>query len=465
MAVYPWQKPAAPATPPSATKPVVVAGAAPAKQPAPALPPREPGASHPLTIVRLTAENVKRLRAVTIEPDGSLVVLGGRNAQGKSSVLDSIEWALGGKPDVAEPVRRGEGTAEIVCDLGDLIVRRRFTAGGGTTLEVTSREGLKYPSPQKILDDLVGRLTFDPLAFARQKPEEQQRTLQQLVGLDFAGNDAQADDAYAARTAVNREIKAAQARMHAMPDIKGLPEQPVSASEIVAEMQRAQTQNNENARRRSRTESAKDKCAQLHEKCTRLRDDLARAAEELQQASNALEAELQQVATLVDIDVAPFTQRIADADQTNQKIRVAKERRQLAVDLEAKQEQAAALTATIDGIAAAKEDAIATAKMPIEGLGFGAAGVTLNGLPLDQGSGAEQLRVSVAIGLAMNPRLRVLLIRDASLLDTESLRLVGEMAAAAGAQCWLERVESDASTTVLIEDGQVVAQEAKEGAA
>jgi hypothetical protein len=118
--------------------------------------------------------------------------------------------------------------------------------------------------------------------------------------------------------------------------------------------------------------------------------------------------------------------------------------------------QAGELTQEIEAIDQKKADAIAAARMPVPGLGFGADGVvTLNGLPLDQASAAERLRVSVAIGLAMNPRLRVLLIRDASLLDRESMRQVAEMAKAAGAQLWVERVEVDDQTTVLIEDGQV----------
>jgi hypothetical protein len=93
--------------------------------------------------------------------------------------------------------------------------------------------------------------------------------------------------------------------------------------------------------------------------------------------------------------------------------------------------------------------------MPVTGLGLSEDGVTLNGLPLDQASAAEQLRVSVAIGIAMNPRLRVLLLRDASLLDRDSLALLADMAKAAGAQVWLERVEDDSATAVVIEDGMV----------
>src|SRR5216684_2951230 len=103
-----------------------------------------------LKIVSLVAENFQRLRAVAIHPDGSPIVrLAGRNAQGKTSVLESIAATLGGERLCpAVPIRRGEDHAEVTVDLGDVIVTRRWTAGGGSALWVKSREGARFPSPQ-----------------------------------------------------------------------------------------------------------------------------------------------------------------------------------------------------------------------------------------------------------------------------------------------------------------------------
>lgn len=444
-------------TPPAA-KPAAVA--APPK-PAPATPAAAPSAPAPasdgLTIVRLTAENVKRLKAVEITPDGNLVVLSGRNGQGKTSVLDAITYALGGKGAVcAEPIRRGQETAEIVCDLGDLVVKRRFTAGGGTTLEVTSRDGLRLPSPQAMLDKLVGELTFDPLAFARQDAKSQLETLRGLLGLDFSECDKAHDAIYHERTMVNRELKAAEARLKALPSAHpGTPTAPVNPGDLASDLQRANLRNSENQKSRGLLESGRGAVERLRSDVDRMRQALADAEAQLESQTSTLQALEAHVATLVDIDTAPILQRMRDADAINQRVRANQQRAEVEKEVAAKGQRSEELTSQLDEIQQWKANEVAKAKMPVEGLGLGDSGVTLNGLPLDQASAAEQLRVSVAIGLAMNPKLRVLLLRDASLLDKDSLAMVSEMAKQASAQVWCEMVSDGDGVGIVIEDGMV----------
>jgi hypothetical protein len=142
-----------------------------------------------MQIIRLEAQNIKRLSAVTIEPnaDASAVVLGGDNEAGKSSVMDAIEMALAGdRVSPPEPIRRGRTKAKVVVDLGDMIVTRRYT-DKGSSLVIENREGLRYKSPQTLLDGFYNNLTFDPLAFAESK--EQPTILRRLVGLDTSDLD------------------------------------------------------------------------------------------------------------------------------------------------------------------------------------------------------------------------------------------------------------------------------------
>lgn len=194
-------------------------------------------------IIELTTENVKRLRAVNIKPDGSLVIIGGRNAQGKSSVLDAIATTLGGAEEIPSvPVRKGEANAKTVIDLGDMIVRRTIQPNGNTSLVIEDKEKKRYPSPQALLDSLTGRLTFDPLSFLTQKPKEQLESLKTLVGLDFTADDQERERTYNERTVVNREVERAQLTLSTaqhFPEVTA----PADLSALNAELQEAQKHN------------------------------------------------------------------------------------------------------------------------------------------------------------------------------------------------------------------------------
>lgn len=415
----------------------------------------------PLRIVELRADSVKRLRAVHIRPDehGHMVVLAGGNGEGKSSVLDAIAMALGGRDQIpAEPIRRGAERAEVVLDLGEIVVRRTFTPAGGGQLVVQSRDGAKFASPQTMLDKLVGRLSFDPLAFSREKPARQSEVLQQLLGLDLAPLDWKREEAFKERTDVNRRAKGMKSRIDAMPEHADAPEEPVSVSELAAELQEANRRNQDNAAARRRLETMRRDGGELRDRIERLREELEHTEEMLRQHDEHQIAAEADVQARADVDTAPLLQQIHTAEDTNCRVREKHERRNLAVEYVAEVARSEVLTKRIEEVDQQKAAAIAGAAMPVEGLGFDAAGgVTLNGLPLEQASAAEKLRVSVAIGIAMNPRLLVLLIRDAALLDEDSLGMVADLARRADCQLWVERIGVDEHTTVIIEDGEATA--------
>lgn len=411
-----------------------------------------------MKIIRLESENVKRLQAVEISPTGALVVIGGKNSQGKSSVLDSIEMALGGKRSVPKrPIHKGKESARVVCDLGEIVVTRTFGADGRTSLKVTTQEGAEHKAPQRILDDLVGRLSFDPLEFSRQDAGEQRKTLNELVGLDLSEQEYERDQLYAERTSVNRTTKTLQSQLEGLPRHEDAPDAEVSIDALLQEVEAAHD-SSEYAKAIARN-------AQLYEQeVNQTRADIKGAEERLARLQDVLK-EKQSVyetevaarikALSVVIDEAPIRERLTGLEEGNRKARDNQRHAEVAREAKASEEQAGKLTTQITAIDSDKADQIAAAKFPIEGLSVGPDGVEFNGLPFEQASSAEQLRVSVAMGLAVNPKLRVLLIRDGSLLDEDSLKMVAEMAATADAQVWIERVGVDSATSVVIEDGQV----------
>lgn len=424
----------------------------------------------PLHIVELRAENIKRLQAVQIHPSGELVVIGGRNAQGKSSTLDAIEMALGGASTIPpDPIRHGARKGRVVVDLGELVIERVFTPKG-TSLTVTSKDGTLQKSPQALLDSLCSSIAFDPVAFARLEPKKQDEVLKRVLGLDFAELDADRAKLFAARTDTKRELKGLEARLDAMPAPEaGLPKAEQSAADILAEVEQRQAQRAENEKARafvvelerehrglgSDLQALDRRIAELEEKLAEARSDREAVAERRDSLTASIERKREEVAALVDPDLDEPKARLATLEATNRKVRQVQERAKLEAEAKKLAARADELTGAIEAIDEKKAAALASAKFPVEGLGFDELGPTLHGAPLEQASQAEKLRLSVAIGAALNPRLRVMLLRDGSVLDDDGMRLLAELAQAHGLQLWCERVGDRDASAIIIEDGMV----------
>ncbi len=422
-----------------------------------------------MKILQLKSENVKRLNCVEITPDGNLVIIAGENANGKTSVLDSIEMALGGGNAICErPLHKGAKKGSTTVDMGEIIVTRNYTAGG-TTLTVAAKDGSKFSSPQTILDELVGKLTFDPLAFQRMKPEKQLDTLREMAGIDFTLLNAKHDRLYAERTDLNRDLKRVQGLLASLPHYKDAPTVEVSVAELSAQLKDAQSTNNANFEIRQHANGLQ----QDIDNCTRKYKDIEAEIKTLEDLLTALKAEREtiiksgteardayetgqkNIAGLVDIDTAPILEQITNAEAINQKVRANVQYQDAESAIKAKEAKSAELTRQLEEIEEKKLNKIQSAQFPVEGLSLTDSGVTLNDLPFEQASGAEQLRVSVAIGMAANPKLKILLCRDGSLLDKKSLALLSEIVKENDYQLWLEQVYSDDPCAVVIENGYI----------
>ncbi len=423
-----------------------------------------------MRIVELRVENVKRLRAVRIRPDGSLIQITGKNGQGKTSVLDAIWYALGGKGAACgEPIRRGSKSASVRLDLGELTVERTWRSNGKTTLIVRNQDGVEQGTPQTILDRLVGRCTFDPLAFLRLDSKGQVELLRELTGLDCSDLDDERARLFTTRTGVNRQLHDAESVLKATP-IVAAPDEETSLSDLLARQKQAMAtkeKNNELRRdledfRREHTEKAQA-LGRLDDELTDAREAVAALERRIDQGRQALdESELagkgkaDRVAVLDDPNMDAITEEITFVDEVNQQVRQKKARAKKQAKVGKFREESESLTEKISDVDRRKSEKIAAAEMPVEGLAFNEEhGVTLGGLSLGQASQAEKLSLSVHIAAAMNPNLRVMLVREGSLLDSDSLALLEQLAGEQNAQVWLERVTDGEPCGVVIEDGEV----------
>lgn len=429
-----------------------------------------------MTITRLEIDNFKRIKAVRIQPDGSpVVIVGGRNKQGKTSTLDAIEAALGGgKHAPEEPIRKGEKKSRIVVETDELTITRTFTPKG-SQLEVRPNEAgaVKMTSPQKVLDGMNSTLTFDPLEFgrmARTDPKKQSKILRKLADLDLDHLDGVRKKYETERRDVGRDKGKAEGALAKLPAAKEEDADAMTVSEIIAQIDRREFANSERAARRAELERlrARDKTVigemtalssqvdELEKKLWEVRAKNAKLNDELNQLEvdgKALAAEVEALAP--DEPVDELKAQLADAEGAAGRAAEAGRRAALSDEVDEYTARYEHLTEQIKACDDNRDTAITEAKYPIKGLEAQDEGVYLNGVPWQQASGAEALAASVAIGLALNPKLKILLIRDASLLDQDNLKLVADLAAEAGAQLWLERVGDGDEVSVVIEDGEV----------
>lgn len=425
-----------------------------------------------MKIIELRAENFKRLSVVSIRPDGSLVQITGKNGNGKTSVLDSLWVAFAGKDACpVVPIRKGREKAIVRVDAGELVVTRTFKRAGDTDytteVKVESGDGARYPQPQKMLDALLGSLSFDPLEFARMAPKDQFDALRKFVpDVDFAAISYADRGDREKRTDLGRTVKQERAAADLITVPEGTPEQPIDESALVQALADAGAANAELEQRIANRRRVADQIEEHQRKVTEIRTRIAelhRQAEQLEVIAKGSETSAADLQAKLDgaeslpppADTAEIRAQIDAARVTNANVRKLGERLAHRKRADEVEKEVEALTAKIEQRQLDKEKAIAAAKMPVEGLGFGADCILLNGLPFEQGSDAEQLRTSVAIAMASNPKLRVIRIRDGSLLDEDALKLLGEMAAAADFQVWIERVDSTGKIGFVLEDGHI----------
>jgi hypothetical protein len=351
------------------------------------------------------------------------------------------------------PVRDGEKKAMVSLDLGDIKVTRSWTATGSMSLKVENAEGAAYKSPQALLDGMIGKLSFDPLAFSRMSQQEQKKTLISLVNLGFDPDEmeAQRKDLYDRRTAVNREIKTMEGTLSTRPDIPSdLPKEEVSLSVLLQKAKDATSELAKNAELRRQLEDKRHNAAALQKEI----EDKKSLLVSLVESGKELAA---QVENLTDPDIETINEEISNIEKTNAVIRDVQKTLEFRSVLEKRTKEAELLSEEMNALDERKKAAFKEAAFPVEGLGFDDAGILFKGIPFAQCSSAERMKVSLAIASVLNPKIRVIRVNDGSLLDSQSMAEVEAIAKENDMQIWIERVEESGKVGIVIEDGEIVA--------
>lgn len=389
-------------------------------------------------IINLKAENIKRLVAIDITPDERLVKITGKNGHGKTSVLDCIWWCLGGAANIqSQPIRTGEESAYITIDLGEIKATRTFKynkKGEITTkLEVEGEAG----SPQAIIDKILGDLTFDPLEFSRKDKKTQFEILRKFVpDVDFEKIESDNKTDYDKRRDINRQAKEKSAAAEQIKvDIKTAPTDMIDVSKLANDINSASERNNE--------------IKNLEDEGNRIKQEIKEREELLTEISKELTELGQQV------DLTEMKSSLDGAQAHNDLVKSRQDKVKLIEEASRLNQESERLTRIIEQRNKEKEDAVKNANLPVSGISFGDNEIMLNNQPFDQASDAEKLKASMAIAMALNPKLRVIRVRDGSLLDDESMAEIQRMAEENDFYVWIEIVDGSGKVGFVIEEGQL----------
>lgn len=422
-----------------------------------------------MRLLRATVSDFKRISLAELELDGKghVVEIAGRNAQGKSSLIDAIATTLeGAATKVEDPIRHGAEKAEVKLVLGnhepELVVTKRWGKGGTPRLIVERADGGILRKPQEVMDSLFAPIALDPGRFLRATPKDRRATLLRLMGVDLDRFDELERGHREKRTEVGRALKQLEGELAGVPVVDGDPEPLVSVTDLVSQIQQAQEAN-----RRADQELSEQR--QLAIRIDDLTAQIARLEAELEAARsrvrNYVEADR--------IEVGEIERRLRGAEKENEEIRRrndARERRKHLSDKIARvRDEYEGLTEEIEQIDAQKSAALEAGleKAPIPGLGVDGQDMTFDGVALSSCSQSEQIRIGMAMALAASPRLPVVLVRDASLFDAESkAEIVRQASQIPDALVILECVGDGGDGAWVIEDGAVArSPEGKEASA
>ncbi len=411
-----------------------------------------------IKINKLEIENVKRVKATRFEPEeNGLTVIGGKNGQGKTSVLDAITWALGGERYRPTQAQRDGSVLppyiHIVLSNG-LVVERK---GKNSDLKVIDPEGRK--GGQQLLNEFVEELALNLPRFMQANNREKADTLLRIIGVGdrMYELEQQERELYANRHAIGQIADQKKKYAQEIAYYPDAPKEPVSATELILRQQEILARNGENQRKRMRLQQLEGEAAEVQRKLDEL---LARRQAVLADLDTARRS----AADLADESTAELEQSIANVEQINRKVRANLDKDKAETDALAYQNRYAELTEQLESVRKARTDLLQNADLPLPGLSVENGELLYQGKAWDCMSGADQLRVATAIVRRLNPKCGFVLLDKLEQMDLDTLHEFGAWLEQEGLQAIATRVSTGGECSIIIEDGYIAGECAAEPA-
>ena len=413
-----------------------------------------------IKINALQVENVKRVKAVALEPSADgLTVIGGKNGQGKTSVLDAIAWALGGdryRPSNAE--REGSTLPpHIKLELSNGLTVER--SGKNSALKVVDTTGKR--SGQQLLNEFVEQLAIDLPRFMQASNREKADTLLQVIGVgdQVHSLEVKEKEVYNRRHMIGQEADRKRKHADELPHYPAAPKDLISASQLIRQQQDILARNGENQRKRMRANQIEHEYGRASAHVSILRSQLADAEKQLQQLEADLAVAQKDALDLQDESTEEIERSLQEIEQINIQVRANCDREKAEQDAAHYAQQYQDLTKELEEIRHDKYALLDSAKLPLPGLSVEDGELTYKGKKWDCMSGADQLICATAIVRAINPKCGFVLLDKLEQLDADQLHMFGVWLQSQQLQVIATRVSTGPECSIIIEDGFVASEQ------
>lgn len=408
-------------------------------------------------INKLEIENVKRVKAVTIEPTSNgLTILGGNNNQGKTSVLDAIAWALGGnKYKPSKPARDGSmnpPTLRLELSNG-LIVERK---GKNSDLKVTDPSGQK--AGQQLLDSFVEELALNLPKFIESSAKDKANTLLQIIGVGekLWELDRKEEQLYNERRTIGQIADQKKKYAAEQPQYPEAPNELVSIADLIHEQQEILARNGENAKKRQNRENIVNSLHLSEARLKQLKEQLAQEEATHESLMSDYIAANKSIEDLVDESTDEIENSIANIEEINRKVRANLDKEKAEEDAKQYSSQYDNLSKQIQDVRDERTSLLDSADLPLPGLSVEDGELVFEGQKWDNMSGSQQLRVATAIVRKLKPECGFVLLDKLEQMDIPTLTEFGKWLESEGLQAIATRVSSGEECQIIIEDGYVV---------
>lgn len=430
-----------------------------------------------MKIVGLKIENFKKIEFVNLELDSKMNIVSGNNGAGKTSLVEALMGAIGGKTELGKDpqrkIKKGADKAVIDVMLSDgkrtLNIKRTIT-GKDVYLKATTEDG--SPVKQSDLDLIFNHTTINLMDLLHMKIKDQVEFIKRVGGIDTSVVEAAYKEKFSERTFLNKGLKEAQIKVKSFGDVEK--EERVDPVEVIEQINQIAEHNNEVDLYLRSIETKENKKFGIDKDV----EAIEKSIKESEQRTLTLKKELvdekkNQKNIIADINNAKKGIK-KKKDDSNYKLKLQ--------DIEGINSRAnnydrfiaetdilssavikvSYINADMTTLLKERDDLIKNSKLPFKNVSFDKdRGVIINDIPFDDMSSAEQIRIMSRIYIESNPGLKVIYIKDGSLLDRDTLQAISEMSELKDYQ-FLVEVVSEQDESIIMRDGAVLGGEVQE---